>query len=50
LSIKFGYGRPAALAEALAEALALDESFFGFLLGLEVFQTATFFDAIILPI
>ena len=39
-----------AFAIAFAEAFFLGESFFGFLLGLGVFQTAIFFAAIILPI
>ena len=39
LSIKFGYGRPAALAEAFAAAFFFGLSFLDFFLGFGVSQT-----------
>jgi len=39
LSIRFGYGRPAALAEAFAAAFFFGDSFVDFFLGFGVSQT-----------
>jgi hypothetical protein len=49
LSMRLGYGRPAALAIAFAFDLAFGESFFGFAFGLGLSQTC-FFVAILLAV
>lgn len=43
LSTKFGYGRPAALARALAAVFCAGVNAFDFLLGFGLSQNATFF-------
>ena len=40
LSIRFGYGRPAALAEAFAAAFFFGVSFFDLFLGFSLSQTS----------
>jgi len=46
LSMRFGYGLPAALAIALAEDLALGDSFLETFLGFGLSHTSIFFAAI----
>ena len=46
LSMRFGYGLPAALAIALAEDLAFGESFLDTFLGFGLSQTSFFLEAI----